>query len=338
MRKFVVILTLCVILLTSCSDRNVYFSDTYFAMNTVVQIVTDEENVAPSLYKKICDYENMFSRTLPESEIYKLNENGTAVLSDEALYVLQKSLEIAKDTNLAFNPCMGTLTELWNITSGEEKIPGMEEIERAKSFCNPSNVRIDGNTVTLPQGMKLDLGGVAKGYALQKALFSKEEGNLCISLGGNVGVIGNSESRAGEKIAGWTVGITNPFDKQTTVGELVLCEKMVAVSGAYERYFEKDGKVYHHIFDTFSGYPAESDLASAAVIFSDGLEADALSTALFVMGKDESVEFYQSGKYDFDMILITNDGELLVSEGIYDDFSPNTSEYLKGKKIKITKK
>lgn len=337
MKKFVVILALCALLLTSCTEKDTYFADTYFAMNTVVEIVSDEKESAPSVYEKICYYENIFSRTKEGSEIYSLNQKGEGELSDEALYVLEKAIKIANDTNCAFNPCMGTLTELWNITSGEKYVPSEEETEKAKSYCDISGVKIDGNHVSIPEGMKIDLGGVAKGYALQKSLSFESAENLCVSLGGNVGVVGSSQTLKKQSKKGWTVGITNPFDKQTTVGELVLCEKFVAVSGAYERYFEKDGKIYHHIFDSNTGYPAESDIASSVIISSDGLEADALSTALFVMGKERSIEFYQSGKYDFDMILITNDGELLVSEGVYDNFTADGSENIKKEIIKIAK-
>ena len=176
--------------------------------------------------------------------------------------------------------------------------------------------------------MKIDLGGVAKGYALYKASeYLSEEAmgkavgaDFCISLGGNVAVSGSSKIRKESGQKGWKVGITNPFDKSETLGSLVLVHGFVSVSGAYERFFEKDGRIYHHIFDSKTGYPSESDLASAAVISDDGLEADALSTALFVMGKDRAIEFYKSGIYDFEMLLVTETGEVLVSGGINEAF------------------
>ena len=110
----------------------------------------------------------------------------------------------------------------------------------------------------------------------------------------------------------------------------------IAVSGAYERFFEKDGVIYHHIFDSSTGYPAESGLVSAAVICDDGLIGDALSTALFVMGWDRAVEFYRQGKYDFEMILVSKDGHVGVSEGIYDAFLLKTDAAV-GVKLELSK-
>ena len=101
---------------------------------------------------------------------------------------------------------------------------------------------------------------------------------------------------------------------------MILDRGYVSVSGAYERFFEKNGKIYHHIFDSKTGYPSESDLASAAVISYDGLEADALSTALFVMGLEKAMEFYESGLYGFEAILVTTDGGVYITEGLKEDF------------------
>ncbi len=328
MKKIICVMCAVLVILTSCKEVYRYTVDTFFAMNTVVTTIVCDEIGVDNTERIIADYENALSRTKTDSEIYRLNNGVDVELSDETVKILEKTLQIANDTDFAFNPVLGTLADLWDITSGKNVVPTDEEIKTALSFCDASAVSVEDGNVTIPKGMKIDLGGVAKGYALQiasedlseRAVEKAVEADFCISLGGNVSVMGASQSRKSEGKEGWNVGITNPFDKNEIMGNLLLEHGCVSVSGAYERYFEKDGKIYHHIFDSKTGYPASSDLASAAVISDDGLEADALSTALFVMGLEKSLEFYKDGLYSFDAILITTDGGVYVTEGLGDIF------------------
>jgi len=329
MKRIICILSVLLLLLISCRDVYRYTDDTFFAMNTVVNtIVSDEIGEDECTEDILSDIESRMSRTLPDSEIYRLNCGDDVTFSDDTYKVLEKALQIAKDTDYAFNPCMGTLADLWDITSGKNVVPSDEKIKEALSFCDASLVEMSDGKITIPDGMKIDLGGVAKGYALYKATENLSEAakvrgvgaDFCISLGGNVAVSGASKSRKESGQKGWKVGVTNPFDKLQTLGNVILDRGYVSVSGAYERFFEKNGKIYHHIFDSKTGYPSESDLASAAVISYDGLEADALSTALFVMGLEKSMEFYESGLYGFEAILVTTDGGVYITEGLKEDF------------------
>lgn len=348
MKKSICLISALLLLLTSCKEVYRYTNDTFFAMNTVVNTVVSDE-IGRDVWTEdvLSDIERRMSRTLGGSEISRLNNGEDVTLSDDTYMVLEKALQIAKDTDYAFNPCMGTLTDLWDITSGKNVVPSDEEIRKALSFCDASLVEISDGKVTIPDGMKIDLGGVAKGYALYKASeYLSEEAmgkavgaDFCISLGGNVAVSGSSKSRKESGLKGWKVGITNPFEKGEILGTVLAEYSYVSVSGAYERYFERDGKIYHHIFDSKTGYPVESGLASAAVISDDGLEADALSTALFVMGKKRAEEFYAACLYDFEMILVTNEGEILVSEGIADSFTAqDEAKNINTKNIGIIKK
>ena len=329
MKRIICVISALLLMLVSCTDVYRYTNDTFFAMNTVVTtVVSDEIGKDEWTEDILSDIENRMSRTLPDSEISRLNRGGDVTLSDDTYMVLEKALQIAKDTDYAFNPCMGTLTDLWDITSGKNVVPTDEQVKDALSVCDASLVTTENGRVTIPDGVKIDLGGVAKGYALQKATESLEKeakrkgvgADFCISLGGNVSVSGASKSRKESGQKGWKVGITNPFEKSETLGSIVLENCCVSVSGAYERFFEKDGKIYHHIFDSKTGCPAESDLASAAVISRDGLEADALSTALFVMGLEKAIEFYKEGLYGFEAILVTTDGGVYITEGLKEDF------------------
>ena len=337
MKRIFLILPL-VFLLASCTEVYRYTRDEFYSMTTVVTVISDADTDFAETRQFASDFENRVSRTKTDSEIYKLNKDGKGTLSDDSLFILKKALEIAEDTEYAFNPCMGELADLWDITSGNKNIPSDEEISKALSTTNAKDVIIEEDNVTLPNGMKIDLGGVAKGYALEKMLnlecLKSDSPNVCVSIGGNVGVVGSSQTNRKNDISGWNIGITNPFEKQTTLGSITLEHGFISVSGAYERYFEKDGKIYHHIFDAKTGYPSKSDLASAVVINNDGLEGDALSTALFVMGKDKAIEFYKNSEYDFEMILITDGGEIVISEGVSSKFSPNESA--KGIKGRLT--
>lgn len=327
--KRIICLSLILIFVFCGCEREKYEKYDFFAMNTFVSVICTDDSLSDLCEKTITDVENKFSRTLSDSEISKLNNDEDFAPSQETLNVLQQSLDIAGNTDFAFSPVLGTLTELWNITSGENYVPSEDEIKTALEYCNTLEVYINNENVVMQKGTKIDLGGVAKGYALQKtAEVMKKEAqqknipaDFCISLGGNVAVSGVSESRKNDGKSGWNVGITNPFDKETILGSVVIDEGFVSVSGAYERYFEKDGQIYHHIFDSKTGFPAETDIASAVVYSKNGLEADALSTALFVMGREKAEKFYKTGLYQFEMMLVTKDGKIILSKGFDEKFS-----------------
>ena len=334
MKRIICAIFAAAVLLSSCTKIYRYTDKTFFAMNTVVNTVVSAEIGEDFTEKVIADIEQRMSRTLPDSEISRLNRGEDAVLSDGTIEVLEKALRIAGDTDYAFNPCMGTLTDTWDITSGKNVVPSDEEIKQALSLCDASLVEISDGRVKIPDGMKIDLGGVAKGYALQKAAENLEKtaaaegvgADFCISLGGNVAVSGTSKNRKENAQTGWKVGITNPFDKSLVMTTLNLEKGYVSVSGGYERFFEKDGRIYHHIFDSRTGYPAESGLACAVVVSDNGLEADALSTALFVMGREKAVEFYKKGIYDFEMLLVTNEKEIIAGSYIYEKMDVTEAE------------
>ena len=137
-----------------------------------------------------------------------------------------------------------------------------------------------------------------------------------VSLGGNVQALGAKPD--GSK---WKVAVQNPDSDESYIGVLEIAGKAVITSGGYERYFEKDGKTYHHIIDPVTGYPADSGLKSVTIISSDGTLADGLSTSLFIMGIDKAKEYWRANSDKFDVILLTNDNKQYVTEGIYSDYS-----------------
>ena len=167
--------------------------------------------------------------------------------------------------------------------------------------------------------MAIDFGGIAKGYTSSRLMEIFREYNVSsamVSLGGNVQVLGTKTDGSD-----WRVAVQNPDGTDDYLGILAIKDKAVITSGGYERYFEEDGKTYHHIMDNETGKPADSDLISVTIISKDGMLADGLSTALFVMGKEDALNYWREHREEFDAILVTKDGEITVTQGIADSFS-----------------
>ena len=170
--------------------------------------------------------------------------------------------------------------------------------------------------------MKIDLGGIAKGYTSQRiAKIYKKDGvkSGVISLGGNVQAIGTKTD--GSR---WKVGVQSPDDTESMIGAYEAADEAVITSGAYERYFEKDGKTYHHIIDPATGKPSEKDLKSVTIISKNGTLSDTLSTTLFVMGKDKAISYWKKHSKEFNMILVDENNKIYISQGIKDHFSSDS--------------
>lgn len=316
--KFASVLLISLILLPSCSQS--YKSTSFFAMNTFIsmQADCDDKTVLQDIEKKIYSDEKLFSRTIENSDISRLNRKEDFTPDKETASVVEFAFEISERTGGAFCPYLGKISSLWNITGENPNIPDKSELEETIKDINAQKITPE-NFVNTSKNVQLDLGGIVKGYSAMKAIESlKSNGieNALISFGGSIACIGNSESR---KM--WTVGIKNPFSKEEIIGTLRVSDAYISVSGAYERFFEKDGVRYHHIFSPETGYPVENDLESTVVVSGDGILSDALSTALFVMGKNKAIEFYKNNIYDFEMLLIMKDGTLYITQGISDMFS-----------------
>lgn len=310
-------LLLCLFSL-SCKQKE-YSQHSFFAMDTFVFVEADTTlKTLENAQNEVLRIEALMSKTDKQSEIYKLNKYGSGELSDDTLAVVEKSLKLAEDTSQAFSPALGLLVSLWNITGENPCVPSEEQIKDIVEKCNYKDLALKGNTAFITN-ISIDLGAVAKGYAAQKAIEAlRQEGvqNAMLSLGGNVAVCGSSQKNLEKSIEGWNVGIRNPKNTDEILGYVVIKDKVCAVSGAYERFFEKDGIKYHHILDRFSGYPAQSDLCSAAVISEDGAVADGLSTAFFVMGLEKSMEFYKKGLYDFEAVFIDHQNNVYTTDNI----------------------
>lgn len=364
MKRFIV-LVLCIILcsgsLVSCTEKveiPEYYDYSFTAMDTVVTIrlakkidSTDKSSeaeyheetylggVAGKCAKIIEKVENQLSRTNPSSLISEINSDTQYLLSfDKEVYdLIETSFKISHDTENAFDITVGSLTEAWNVTSDNPYVPDEGTISEALSHIGSDKLTLaDGNITKNDTLCKLDLGAIGKGYALGKVLeYLNEKTDVeygIVSIGGNIGVFGEKLQKDKEGTPDkFKVALTDPADTSAVKGYLYIDTGCVSVSGDYERYFEADGKKYHHIFDTATGYPAESDIASVAVWSDNATEADALSTALFVMGHDKALEFQKSGIYSFEALIIKKDGTYTATDGItsnavFEEFLPETTD------------
>lgn len=289
------ILIFCVLLIclifSSCSEKK--FSSTELAMNTVISITAygDKANEAvKACFDEVRRIEKLLSCHVENSEISKLNKSAhikPVEVSPETADVIKKALLVCEKTKGAFDISIKPLSDLWNIKAENPKVPRDEDINNTLSFVGYENISVDGNFVSFKKaGVKIDLGGAAKGYCADKVrevLKSYGVKNALIDLGGNIYALGKNEQGKN-----WRIGLQNPGGKRGEYFSIEeLSDKTAVTSGSYERYFEKDGKIYHHIIDRNTGAPSDSGLISVTVISQNSFEADMLSTAIFVMGAEE---------------------------------------------------
>ncbi len=332
-RIFCALLALITLFLCACSDKVELREKNIYAMDTVItlNLYTDGETM-DTAYSKIArligEIEDAVSRTDENSEIYALNSGSETLYYPEEITaeLISAALDIAKGTGGAYNPAVAGLTDLWQINSPDaEGIPSDAEIKEALSHLDYSGITVgEDKIIKADPELKLDLGGIGKGYAAQKVieyLDSTAIGYGLLSFGGNVAVFGRKPDGSDFKIA-----VRDPMGGGT-VGTVSVSSGFVSVSGSYERYREVDGVKYHHIFDPETGYPTYNGLVSVAVLSKNGTEADALSTALFVLGLEDGYEFYKSGKYEFEAMFITDNGEIYLTDGIKDGFEITSPDY-----------
>lgn len=289
---FLVILLLC----TGCGPkRPEYISKTDFKLNTVVYVALYDRQEEALLdgCMELCDqYENIFSRTLEGSELYRLNETKDMEVSDELLELISMGVSYGEQTDGMFDITIAPLSALWDFSGEAPHVPAPEDIQAALASVDYHNIQIDGNHVTLLNGASVDLGALAKGYIADRIkdyLISEGVGSAIINLGGNVLCIGkNTDGSA------FQVGIQRPFDDRGEPLDVIsVTDQSMVSSGIYERGFEEDGVWYHHILDPFTGYPNTTDLAGVTVLSGLSVDGDALSTICMSLGSERAEEFLE---------------------------------------------
>lgn len=271
--------------LSGCSNQRLY-KDTEVLMGTFVEVISAQKEAAGIVFTEIRRVENLLSKYKPESEISRLNRLGELKVSPDTYYVLKKSKEFFEASAGAFDISVGPLVDIWGFTDKEYSLPKEQEVKLALSLVGSDKIIFneENNVVkfTIP-GMKLDLGAIAKGFALDcavKRLRQNQVKSCLINAGGQVCALGDKLG------VPWEIVIQNPRGRDFS-GTLKLKDSSVATSGDYQQYFVRDGRRYAHILDPRTGRPAQSGVISVTVIAKDGLTADALATAMFVLGKEK---------------------------------------------------
>lgn len=317
--------------LTGCSVENRQNSENnfspasrdFFAMNTYMSLEAYGDGAADALAQaetRIEELEGLWSVTEESSEIYAVNHSdGQPVsVSEDTAEIISFALEMAKETGGALEPTIYPMLTAWGFTTNEHHVPSPQEITGLLENVDYRKVSVSGNTIRLEPDMMLDLGAVGKGYASDE-IASLLRGNgitsAMLNLGGNIVMIGSRPDGSG-----WRLGLQNPFGDDT-IGVLTAADCAVVTSGNYENFFTaEDGTIYGHIIDPATGYPVNNDLAAVTIVAQEGKLCDALSTSLFVMGVDGAMEYWKEHP-GFEMILITQEQEILITEGLEEQFS-----------------
>lgn len=303
-----------------------------FAMDTYMTVtcygVRCEEALSASL-AEIQRLDDLLSVGNPDSEIAKLNTQGSGTISEDTATMVEQALKLEETTGGAFDITVYPLMELWGFTTGAFAVPKQAELTKLLDNVGSDRLEYDpaSSTLTMGAGQGIDLGGIAKGFTSDRVMEIFEAYDLVsgvVSLGGNVQCYGTKPDGTP-----WRCGIKNPMEPDNSnsyLGVLEVEGKAVITSGAYERYFvdETTGKTYHHILDPTNGYPADQGLISVTIVSEKGMLADGLSTACYVMGLEETIDYWRNHGQDFDLILMTEDQEVYLTEALRDSF---TSEF-----------
>ena len=315
--------------LTACGKTEEPARQDIFAMDTYMSLVAygeDGQEALAAAAREINRLEQELSRTVCTSYIYKLNENGSAAVSEETANLLKAAMDYSAATGGLFDMTVAPLVSLWGITTDSPRVPSRIEIDALLPLVGSDHVHLDGQTVTLDAGCAVDLGGIAKGYAsdrVAQVLKQYAVTGAAVSLGGNVYVCGQKPDGTA-----WSVAVQDPKKTDAYAMTLDLTDVFAVTSGGYQRYFTAaDGTVYQHILDPRTGYPAQTDLLSVTVIGQNGTMADAYSTALYVMGEQAACDFWRQSGGAFDLVLITADGRVLYTPGLADHISQKGADY-----------
>lgn len=316
-RLFVFFLTL--ILLAGCAPAPAQTAPaaerTFFAMDTVMTLRLYEggdEALLDQAEARVWELEAQLSVTDPDSEIYALDHEGRAALSPDAAALLAQALDLCRRTSGALDISIYPVLRTWGFTTGEYSVPSQEAVAALLPLVDYTRVALDGSQASLPGGMEIDLGSVAKGYTGDRlAALLTEHGvaSALLDLGGNIQAVGAKPDGSP-----WRVGIRDP-EGEGNLGVVEVAGQAVVTSGGYERYFDRDGVRYWHILDPETGAPARSGLTSVTIVGDSGLVCDGLSTALFVMGLDGALDHWRQHR-DFEAVFVSEDGSVTITPGL----------------------
>ncbi len=288
---------------------------TFFCFDTLIDISLSGKNAekaADEIEAELLYMEKIYSKYRSDSVISEFNslEKGKAItITEEMADLINRSCEISRLTDGAFDITTSKLSDLWRIKTATTP-PDESHIKAEIENTGYEKINLNGNVLTKTD-VNIDFGGILKGMAADKVRAIAEKYGITsgiVNLGGNVCLIGSKNGKP------WTVGIVNPFSPGEVYATVEAKSTNVITSGAYQRYFEYGGEIYHHILSPETGYPAQTDVASVTVISRDGTLADALSTAVFVQGSEKGLNTVR--QFDAKAIIIKKDGSVISTDGI----------------------
>jgi len=301
------------------ASKSGFYFDTFITL-TIYNIGSDSTRILDQAFSLCETYEHLFSRTLEGSDINRINHASSSpvVVSDETIDLLDTALYYAELSGGKIDPTIAPVKDLWNFDNKEQAaLPDQSQLKAACSHVDYHNIIIDkdAHTVTLSDpDAGLDLGFIAKGYIadkLKEYLLSEGVAHAIIDLGGNILCVGTKPDNTA-----FRVGIRYPFkDTADMITSLSCVDQSIVTSGIYERYFELDGTIYHHILDPETGYPIQNNLLSVTILSETSVEGDALSTLCYILGLSDGMALIESLDHT-EAIFITDDGSLHYSSGL----------------------
>ncbi len=295
-----------------------YYLDTICTITVYDMKEKDANKVIEKGFETCSYYENLLSKTIKTSDISKINgaKGEWVTVDNDTLELINKGVYYSDLSEGTFDITVGRLTDLWDFHAENPKVPKEIDIEDAVKHIGYEIIAIDENEIKLVDpDAKIDLGGIAKGYIADKVSETLEDEGVTsavVNLGGNIVTIGKKN---GEN--DFVIGIERPYSDMTEViGTVSVSDSTVVTSGVYERQFEYEGTVYHHILDINTGYPILSDVEAVSLVSNKGMsvDCDALSTICLLLGSEKGMEIIEDTD-DMEALFITTTGEYIFSDG-----------------------
>lgn len=335
-KSLILILILASVLpLAACGEPELVTKQ-LFAMDTSMTLKAYGKRAEEGLNDAVGEINSLNISLDPENEqsmVHDFNKKGYwgVVAKSQIAGLLKACKEYYTLTNGAFNPAVYPIVKAWGFIDRSYRVPDEKELEELLKYIDFSLVNIsafpgeESYMVKTQYGMQISFAAIGKGYAADlaiEAMRSKGVKSAIVSLGGNIKTLGRKPDGSL-----WTIAIQDPDSGDGFVGYLKTADKAVVTSGGYNRFFvAQNGKKYSHIINPSNGMPADSGLSSVTVVCDNAAKADALSTALYVMGETKALKLYRECK-DFELILVTDDGRVVVTNGLYDNFTPDNPNY-----------
>lgn len=301
-----------------------------FVFDTIVDITISDhytEELENDIRNELERLELKFSRYIETSEISKINNNSgkIQVISDELNMVLQEAINYSNLSEGMFDITLGPIIDLWSIGSEMQNVPSETSINQMLEYVDYQQIKINDNEIFILEGMSLDFGGILKGYAADQIKIIFDENNVSsgiINLGGNVYVHGKKENED------WRVGIRNPLgESDEHLGILNISDKSIVTSGPYERYFIDNNIRFHHLFNPFTGYPAENQIEGVTIVSDRSIDGDALSTSIYTMGIKKGLVLIKELE-GVDCIIITKENDIYMTEGLKNNFVLTNGQFI----------